>query len=322
MEWLGVGLGAVVALLWGSSDVFATLATRRLTPFKTTFISHSTGLLMLLIVGTIAFWIWHFSWTMEDLLLSALIGIFTGLCAALASFALYRSLEIGPVAITGPLTATSSAFTLILSALILKEDLTFVRRSLVIFVILGIVFASTSLTDLRILLKKPTYTLYGLGIRWAIVATLAFGALDFGIGLSASVTGWFLPILWTRMFSILFLTLLSWGRYSQPQLQAQAGDASHLSLPSLNDIAHILTPCSWIGSGILLAFLAGILENIAALVFSFDTRIVTTGITSAIASSYSLVVMGFGIFVYRERIAKNQLFGLGMVMISLFLLAL
>jgi drug/metabolite transporter (DMT)-like permease len=322
MEWFGVGLGVAVALLWGTSDIFATLATRRLTTFKTTFISHSTGLLMLLIVGTTAFWIWHFSWTMKDLLLSALIGIFTGLCAALASFALYRSLEIGPVAITGPLTATSSAFTLILSALILKEDLAPVRRSFVILVILGIVLASTSLTDLRILLKKPTYMLYGMGIRWAIVAALAFGTLDFGIGLSASVTDWFLPILWTRMFSILFLLLLSWGRRSQSRLQAQTGDALHLSLPSLNDIAHLLTPCSRIGSGILLALLAGILENIAALVFSFDTRIVTTGITSAIASSYSLVVMVFGILVYRERIAKNQLFGLSMVMISLFLLAL
>jgi drug/metabolite transporter (DMT)-like permease len=48
----------------------------------------------------------------------------------------------------------------------------------------------------------------------------------------------------------------------------------------------------------------------------------TIGITSAIASSYSLVVMTFGFLVYRERITKNQLLGLGVVMVSLFLLAL
>lgn len=319
MGLLGIGLGVAVALLWGSSDVFATLATRRLTTFKTTFISHSTGLLMLLILGIMAFWIWHSSCTIEALLISALIGVFTGLCAALASFSLYRSLEIGPVAITGPLTATSSTFTLILSALILKEHLTFMRRGLVIFVILGIVAASTNLTELRTLLKKPLSTLYGPGIHWAIMATIAFGTLDFGIGLSASVVGWFLPILWTRIFSILFLTLIS---RHQPQFPAQTEEASPLSLPNLKDIAHIRNPRSRIGSGIFLALLTGILENGAALVFSFDTRIATTGIASAIASSYSLIIMIFGILVYRERIAKNQLLGLGMVMISLFLLSL
>ena len=318
MELFGVGLGVAVALLWGSSDVFATLATRRLTPFKTTFISHSTGLLLLLLSGITIFWFGHVSYTGEALLLSALIGAFTGLCAALASFTFYRALEIGPVAITGPLTASSSAVTLILSALILKEQLTFTRRSLVVLVICGVVLASTSLGELRLLLKKPIHMLYGPGIRWAIVATLAFGALDFGIGASASIAGWFLPIVWMRCFSILFLTLIACRKRQFP-LPAQA---SPFSLPSLSELVHLRQPLSRIGSGIFLALLAGILENVAALVFSFDTRVATTGIASAIASSYSLVVMVFGILAYRERLAKNQLVGLGMVMVSLFLLAL
>jgi bacterial/archaeal transporter family protein len=315
MELLGVGLGVAVALLWGSSDVFATLATRRLTTFKTTFISHSTGLLLLLLSGITIFWFGHVSYTGKALLLSALIGVFTGLCAALASFALYRALEIGPVAIVGPLTASSSIVTLILSALILKEQLTFPHRSLVALVICGVVLASTSQGELHLLLKKPI-NIFGPGIRWAIVATLAFGALDFGIGASASIAGWFLPIVWTRCFSILFLALIACRK---SPLHAQA---SPFSLPSLSELAQLRQPLSRIGSGIFLALLAGILENVAALVFSFDTRVATTGMASAIASSYSLVVMVFGILAYRERLAKNQFVGLGMVMVCLFLLAL
>ncbi len=62
-------------------------------------------------------------------------------------------------------------------------------------------------------------------------------------------------------------------------------------------------------------------ENAAVLTFSFDTRIATTGITSVIASSYALVVMIFGMIVYRERLAKNQLFGIAIFMIGLILLA-
>ncbi|HAG98646.1 MAG TPA: hypothetical protein DCL75_07270 [Ktedonobacter sp.] len=66
----------------------------------------------------------------------------------------------------------------------------------------------------------------------------------------------------------------------------------------------------------------GMLENAAVLTFSLDTRIATTGITSAIASSYALVVMLFGMLMYRERLAKNQLFGIVMFMSGLILLAL
>jgi drug/metabolite transporter (DMT)-like permease len=64
------------------------------------------------------------------------------------------------------------------------------------------------------------------------------------------------------------------------------------------------------------------MENAAVLTFSLDTRIATTGVTSAIASSYSLVVMMFGMLAYRERLAKNQLLGIAMFMIGLVLLAL
>jgi drug/metabolite transporter (DMT)-like permease len=329
MELLGIGLGVTVALLWGSADVLAALAARRLRTFKTTFVSQSIGLLALLAFGTIAYWRWHLPLTFTALAISALIGIFTGLCAALGYFSFYRALEIGPIAIVSPITATSSTFTLLLSVFILQEQLTLGRTGFVTIVILGLVLASTSLTGLRALLKNPRFSLWNQGVRWAIVATLAFGAMDFGIGASASITGWFLPVLWTRIFSILFLILASlWKRQKRlsrahmTAIPASSGRTLSLSLPSLEDIAHVRYPFSKLGLGVLLALIAGTLENAAVLTFSFDTRIATTGVTSAIASSYALVVMVFGMIMYRERLAKNQLFGIAMFMIGLVLLAL
>ena len=79
---------------------------------------------------------------------------------------------------------------------------------------------------------------------------------------------------------------------------------------------------SVLAAGLFLAITAGIIENAAVLTFSFDTRIATTGITSAIASSYALVVMMFGIVVCHERLTKNQLMGIGMFTTGLILLAL
>ena len=319
----------MVALLWGSGDILAALAARRLNTFKTTFISQSASLLALLAFGAIAFWRGNLPFTLTTSAFSALIGIFTGLCAALGYFALYRALEIGPIAIVGPLTATSPIFTLILSAFILKEHLTLERKGLVIIGILGIILASTSLTGLRTLLKKPGFSLWSQGVRWAVVATFAFGALDFGIGASASVSNWFLPALWTRFFSILFLTLISCRKRYRWLSRAQATavpssneETLNLSFPSLEDIAHLRHPLSKIGLGVLLALIVGIMEGAAILTFSFDTHIATTGITSTIASSYALVIMIFGMIVYRERLTKNQLFGIVVFMITLFLLAL
>lgn len=329
MQPLGTGLGVTIALLWGTADILATLAARRIGTFKATIISQSSGLLALFSFAAILFGVWHVTFTLSAFGISALIGLFTGLCAALGYFAFYRALEIGPMAVVSPLTATSSAFTLLFAVLILQEHLSFGRLGLVTIIIFGIVLASTSLAELRELLHKPGYSLWSRGMRWALVATLAFGAMDFGIGASASISGWFLPVLWTRLFSILFLALISlWKQHrlvvgqtatllSTPQKQT-----SGLSIANLAAIARVWKLFSPVAAGLFLAVTAGIIENAAVLTFSFDTRIATTGITSAIASSYALVVMLFGMVVCHERLTKNQLMGIGMFTTGLILLAL
>jgi len=331
MQPLGIGLGVTIALLWGTADILATLAARRVGTFKATIISQMSGLLALFSFAAIVFGAWHTTFTLSAFGISALIGLFTGLCAALGYFAFYRALEIGPMAVISPLTATSSAFTLLFAALILQEHLSFGRLGLVTMIIFGIVLASTSLAELRELLHKPGYSLWSRGVRWAFVATLAFGAMDFGIGASASICGWFLPVLWTRIFSILFLTLISlWKRHRQvagqpvtsPLSSSSQDQTTGLSLANFAVKVRVWKSLSPLATGLFLAVTAGIIENAAVLTFSYDTRIATTGITSAIASSYALVVMMFGMVVCHERLTKNQLMGIGMFTTGLILLAL
>src|SRR5258707_701563 len=132
MGFLGIGLGMAVACLWGFADIFATLAARRSSTFKTTIVSQVTSFLGLLLIGAGSFWSSHLFFTLPDLLRSTVPGVFTGFCAALAYLALYRALELGPVVITGPLTATSPFFTLLLSTFFLREHLTLIQLGLVI----------------------------------------------------------------------------------------------------------------------------------------------------------------------------------------------
>src|SRR5579863_1893004 len=280
MQPLGIGLGVTIALLWGTADILATLAARRVGTFKATLISQSSGLLALFSFAAIVFGIWRMTFTLSAYATSALIGLLTGFCAALGYFAFYRALEIGPMALVSPLSAASSAFTLLLAALLLQEHLSFGRLVLVMMIIIGIVLASTSLAELRVLLGKPGSSFWSRGVCWALVATLAFGAMDFGIGASASISGWFLPVLWTRIFSILFLTLIPLCRRHR-QVVGQSvmspsfpgGQMNRLTLANLAVIARRRKPFSPVAAGLLFALTAGIIENAAVLTFSFDTRI-------------------------------------------------
>jgi hypothetical protein len=96
-----------------------------------------------------------------------------------------------------------------------------------------------------------------------------------------------------------------------------------LSLPSLEELSHLRKPlASMLGMGVLLAIIAGIAENAAVLCFSMDTQVATTGIASAIASGYSLIVILFGLGVYHERLTRNQIGGIIMFMSGLILLAI
>lgn len=189
MEFLGAGIGIMAAFLWGSADTIATLAARRLGTFKTTFVSQSAGFLALFSFGVIAYVFMHLPFTLTTAAFSTLIGIFSGVFAALGYFYFYRALETGPIALVSPLTSTSSVFTLFLSVFILHQYLSAGQIGAVIIIILGILLASSNPKEIRMLLQTPGYTFFSKGVRWAIIATLAFGAMDFGIGASATFYG-------------------------------------------------------------------------------------------------------------------------------------
>ncbi len=489
MELLGIGLGVTTAILWGSADTIATMAARRLGTFKTTFVSQSAGFLALFSCGIVVYVFLHLPFPQTTVALSVLIGIFTGVCAALGYFYFYRALEAGPIALVSPLTSTSSVCTLLLSLFILRQGLTAVQIGAVLISILGVFLASTNPHEIRSLLQTPGATFFSQGVRWAMIATLAFGVMDFGIGASAAVSGWFLPVLWTRIFSICSLTLISyWKRrqrvkryqmaattqphlgeaessamitgitpalsgasplgnlggilavdpdptvtarssrrqgpyasfdpeatlvprtstsfdpeatlvphssrrldtlaltsrssstlklleaslkdtfvirpfrsystlltltgHTSPLRQMEPSDLDtmelfhgaapldllsvrealvsdpaqrtlSLSLPSLEELSLLRRPlASMLGLGVLLAIIAGVAENAAVLCFSMDTRVATTGIASAIASGYSLIVILFGLSVYRERLTRNQMGGIILFLSGLVLLAL
>ena len=308
MQLMGIALGGGVAILWGTADTIATISTRRLTTFTTTFISQLSGF-FILTIAWLFFSLLHPSRVFVLPINGIFIGIFTGVCNAVGYLALYRSLELGPIAITSPLSSTSAVVTLLLSMLLLQERVSLFDGIAITAVISGVIFSSIDIHGMRLLFKQKSGGLSaGKGIFWACVTPVAFGLVDIGIGGSTTLHGWFAPVFFAFAFSSLILTLLFGWRYSRRRGAKASSSGVNILLQN--------------PMGIAFAVGAGILECIAILAFSMATQIIKPGLTAAIASNYSLIAILFGVFVLHERLMINQKLGIGMVVSGLTLLAL
>jgi drug/metabolite transporter (DMT)-like permease len=183
---------------------------------------------------------------------------------------------------------------------------------MLVLIFLGIIGASTNLVEVRGIVHSSG--LAGLakgGVRWGLLAMVTFGFMLFGIGLAAEKWGWFAPILWTRTFAALTLFLLAalrryWPRHSYPAT-VTASEEKQVPLQTF---------------GIGLAVVVGLLETAGLLIYSFDTQLASTGIASAISSSWGIIPLLAGITLFRERLALFQVFGVMLVLLGLFLLAI
>jgi len=232
--------------------------------------------------------------------------------AAIGYYSLYRGLELGPLAIVSPVTAADGAVGAVLAVLFLHEVLSLWQLAMLVLIFLGIIGASTNIIEVRGIVHASG--LAGLakgGVRWGLLAMVTFGIMLFGIGLAAGKWGWFASILWTRTFTTLTLFLLAallryWPRHSY---------LAAVTTPKEKPV-----PLQTFVIG--LAVVVGFLETAGLLIYSFDTQLASTGIASAISSSWGIIPLLAGITIFRERPALFQVFGVMLVLRGLFLLAI
>jgi len=309
MERTGILLAIAVALFWGSADTVATFATRRQGTFVTTFISLVTSATVLVLFGPLAYA--RLSLSQVVFVQSAGLGLLTGVMAAVGYFSLYRGLQLGPLAIVSPVTAADGAVGAVLAVLFLHNFLSPWQFAMLALIFLGIIGASTNIAEVRGIARASG--LAGLvtgGVRWGLLAMVTFGVMLFGIGLAAGKWGWYAPILWTRAFAALALFLLAALRRRGSRRPVHPGAASEQKPTPLH------------AYGVGLAMAVGLLETAGLLIYSFDTQLASTGLASAISSAWGIIPLLAGITIFRERPALYQVFGVALVLLGLFLLAI
>ena len=148
------------------------------------------------------------------------------------------------------------------------------------------------------------------GTRWGLLAMVTFGMMLFGIGLAAGMSGWFAPIFWTRTYATLTLFIFAAIRHYL------RGHLSRLVTVPAEKQASLQT------FGVGLAVIVGLLETAGLLLYSFDTQLASTGIASAISSSWGIIPMLAGLTLFRERPMLYQTLGALLVLLGLCLLAI
>jgi drug/metabolite transporter (DMT)-like permease len=204
---MGILLGLLTALTWGGSDFLARFATQRLGTLRAMLYMQFIGFLLLTIFLP---WLgglghlgdgsgWHpWAW-----------GVVAGTLNGMSTLCLYRSFEIGKLAVVSPLSASYPALTVILS-LLSGEKLSATRAAGIVFIMLGVILVAGGErapdADDHEAVRRS-----GKGVGLALCSALGFGLLFWLLGVriiprvGATPTVWMIRMVCSLMAAVVIL---------------------------------------------------------------------------------------------------------------------
>ena len=292
---MGILLGLVTALSWGSADLLARFATRTIGTFRTMLYMQLTGFVLLTAaIHWLGGWgpLAHgFDWRLWTW------GIGAGVLNTSGTLALYRSFEIGKMSIVAPISAGYPALTMLL-AVISGERLTVARFAGVVLIILGVIVVARGEAmpgDANPLDESRPRKKY-LGVGWALMAAIGFGVMFWLLGIRVIPMMGAAPSVWMiRLTSVLATALV--------MLVARRP----MKLPDVGANRWILG--------------LGLLDTGAYVFNNFGMMREQVSVVSVLASLYGAVTVGLAAIILKEKITRTQWAGIvaifaGIVLIS------
>jgi drug/metabolite transporter (DMT)-like permease len=289
---MGILLGLLTALSWGSSDFLARFATHRIGTLRTMLYMQFTGFLMLTIAlpwlggwGHLADgsgwqpWAW---------------GALAGSLNFIATLTLYRSFEIGKLAVVAPISASYPVLTVLLS-LLSGEHLRTARALGIACTLLGVVLVAGG--------ERPPdagdedgLQRSGKGIALALCSAVGFGFLFWLLGArivpatGATQTVWLIRL----TSSVLTAALILVARKSIN--------------PPTDRVAR------WILG-------MGLTDTGAFVMNNFGMRVEQVAVVSVLASLYGAVTVGLAAIFLREHVSRWQWLGILAIFAGIFLIS-
>lgn len=289
---MGIFIGLLTAVTWGGADFTARFSTHRIGTLRTMFYMQFVGFLLLTLSmrwlggwGHLADgsgwqpWAW---------------GFLAGLLNACGTLSLYRSFEIGKMAVVAPLSASYPALTLILSWLG-GEHLSAARVGGILFILLGVAVVAGGEHTPSENSAQPAKT-NTRGIGWAILAAMAFGMLFWLLGIRVVPRVGAVQAVWMIRLTSASLTALIIFSASQPMRLPPGG-------------------VRWMALGM------GAFDTLAFVLSNRGMQMEQVAVISVLGSLYGAVTVGLAAIFLREHISRWQWTGIVTIFAGIFLIS-
>ncbi len=307
---MGVLLGLLAALGWGSADFLARYATRLLGTYRTLFYMQFIGLfslsVYLLATGQLPRLLETAGWQpWAWCVLVALLNV-------AGSLALYRAFEVGVLMIVSPIAASYAALTVMLS-LLSGETLSRLRGIGIGLALIGAVFAATSFATPPEGVKAGAgepgrkQRLAG-GAGLALFAAVAYGVMFWLLGFQVTpALGGIAPIWLIRLVTPCTLALVAAPARQSLRLRRQAlAETGFPHSRSRWSLARLRLPPGrgwWLIAGV------GVLDTSAYVANTIGFATHQVAVVSVLASLFSTVTVMLAWFFLRERLHWSQWLG-------------
>jgi drug/metabolite transporter (DMT)-like permease len=284
---MGVLIGLLTALTWGSSDFLARFATRRAGTLRATLYMQLAGFVLLTAAlpflggwGHLADgsglrpWLW---------------GISAGFLNTFATLTLYRAFEVGKMSVVAPLSAGYPAITVLLSVLS-GERLTFARVAGIALILAGAVLVARSEGEAAVDASQDSAgaNSHRAGLQFAIVSAFAMGVMFWLIGIRIVPIVGALPAVWLIRLVSGTLTLIA------ILLLRQSG-----ALP--------VTGAVWPILGM------SVFDTTAYCLNNIGMQLEQVSVVSVLASLYGAVTVAYAAMLLREKISRAQWLGIVLI---------
>ena len=288
---MGIFLGLVTALTWGGSDFLARFATHRIGTLRAMLYMQLIGFVLLTLFLPMLGGFGHLGdgsgWQPWGW------GALAGCINAVSTLSLYRSFEVGKMAVVAPLSASYPVLTVILS-LLSGEKLSAARAAGIVCTMLGVALVAGG--------EKPldsndheSARRSGKGLRWALCSALGFGLLFWLLGIrviprvGAAQSVWMIRMTCTLVAAILiFLARQPIGLPRESRLTALG---------------------------------MGVGDTSAFVVSNRGMQIEQVAVIGVLGSLYGAVTVGLAALFLREHVSRWQWFGIVTIFLGIFLIS-
>ena len=277
--------GLLAALGWGSADLGATVAGRRIGSFPTVIVAQVFSALAATLILLVS------NENLDGLTAITWMLVINGVATSAAYYMHYRALELGPMVVVSPIGASYAVVGVGLAVVILGERPGLLALIGAIVTIAGVMLTSTDLPKLRAGTHgRPP------GLPWAIGAAICFGIAAFTLGRAAQLVGWE-PGLWSSRVAqvICFAPLVVMRRRELAGLAA---------------------------AGIGFALLTGVADLLGVVTYSIGSERGYLSIVLAASAVFPMIAVAGSVAFLGERPVPNQYVGVAVVTVGLTILGL